>query len=119
MDDSTKFIFYWILITFVLSAIIGVFWGIVALFQRKTMEQSFYLFIHSLFGGLLGGLLGSIVGLVIGSIIIFVTSAKPDFISYDIIAIMMGIIAFFICWIIGILIGGIKFGISDLNKSGN
>ena len=111
-------IFYWILLTFVLSAIIGVFWGIVALFQRKTMEQSFYSFIHSFLGGLLGGLLGSIIGLVIGSIIVVVTS-ETDFVSYDIIAIMMGVITFFTCCIIGILVGGIKSGISDLNKGGN
>lgn len=122
MDDSTKLIFYWILITLILSAIIGVYFAIVALFKRKTMEQSFYSFIYSLCGGFLGGLAGSLLGLPLGWIVSAIIPLERS--SIFLIGNTWGkaigfAMTFFLCWIIGIFVGGIKSGITYLNKGGN
>ncbi len=122
MDDSTKLIFYWILITFILSAIIGVFFAIAALFKRKTMERSFYSFIYSLCGGFLGALAGSLLGLLLGWIVSAIIPLERS--SIFLIGNTWGkaigfAITFLLCWIIGIFVGGIKSGITYLNKGGN
>ncbi len=115
MDGLTYLIFRWILVTFVLSAIIGVFFAIAAFFYRKTMEQSFLLFKSSMCGGLLGGLLlGSIVGCIIGFVVAIFTPAQPSIIVFSglepVVAFMETFrVSWIICTILGAIYGGLKY----------
>ena len=116
MDGLTYLIFRWILVTFVLSTIIGVFWATIeVLLNGKTIEQSFLLLRSSVCGGLIGGLLlGSIIGCIIGFVVAIFTPAQPNIIVFSglepVVAFMEVFRASWIfCTIYGAIFGGIKY----------
>ena len=105
-------IFDWILVTVVLSAIIGIFFTSFAVYIKKTKRKSDSVFWQSFFGGLLGGLLGSIIGCIVGAII----TPKGDDLFLGLSA--FGEIMFFVkvfkifwisCTIIGATLGGLRY----------
>ncbi|WP_036482016.1 hypothetical protein [Myxosarcina sp. GI1] len=63
----------------------------------------------------MGDLLGAVAGPLVACIIYIITSGKPDFISYDIYAMLYVFIGFLVCLIVGIVVGAVKSGIERLD----
>lgn len=102
-------IILFILATISLSAIMGLFFVLANLLNKRRDSQDWdLLFVDVCFGGFIGGILGSIVGLIVCAIAVSLTS-EPD-------GLMLGLAAFgyfyivsifLICWFIGILVGAV------------
>ncbi|MEM7759790.1 MAG: hypothetical protein AAF298_16925 [Cyanobacteria bacterium P01_A01_bin.40] len=100
-------IILFLLATISLSAIIGLFYVLANLPNKRRDSQSWDLFIDVCFGGFIGGILGSIVGLIVCEIAVALTP-EPDGLMMGVGAFGYIVFTFLICWFIGILAGAVK-----------
>lgn len=97
-----------LLSTITLSAIIGTIYGVVTLAKKKSIAESFNLFIYSFLGGLLGAFIGSSVGFALGWVIYQIIPLDSGFMFNTFSKDIGAAITFLICWFLGTVIGGIK-----------
>ena len=107
-------------VTVVPSAIIGMFFVIWSLLNRKTARQCCNIFVYSFIGGIIGGLAGALLGLIIGNIIAAITPHDPSFLgapslSKAITFMIYFLLVLFVCVFIGAILGGIYY----VKKGGN
>jgi hypothetical protein len=70
-----------ILTIFVLSAILGAFFTIIAFLNKKTIKQSFNVFFYYFLGSVIGGLFGLLIGFIIGWIVTIIIPDEASFLG--------------------------------------
>ena len=96
-----------LLATIIFSAIIALFPSINSLLNRSTVGNSFNSFMYSFLGGLLGGFTGATIGFLSGCLFSLIIPPQL-YLGSEIMFYALWLITFiFLCWLIGILIGGI------------
>lgn len=107
MASTLKFLNFqtMVRVTCALSITFGLCYFISALLQEKSAEEAIKLGVFCFLRGILGGILGSIIGMILCLIVYKLTAGEPDFISYDIFAMMYGATAFIVCWLFGVFVG--------------
>ncbi|PSB08386.1 hypothetical protein C7B62_16990 [Pleurocapsa sp. CCALA 161] len=108
-----KYIFFLILTSITISAILGLIWSIFYLLFAKNIKAGFQLFLSSFFGGFLGAMFGLIIGYLVGLFStnfvhpdIFVIDASPFYILFFT----------FVFWIVGIIAGAVLGGLTFLKS---
>lgn len=92
-----------ILISIVISAIIGLFWVSCCIIISKSIQTTIIIYRYSFSGGLIGGIAGSVIGYLVGE-----TAENGSILIGPPLALIYW---FFSCWIAGIIVGAITGGL--------
>jgi uncharacterized protein YacL len=103
-----------ILTIFVLSAILGAFFTIIAFLNKKTIKQSFNVFFYSFVGGIIGRLFGLLIGFIIGWIVAAIVPDEASFLgapsfSKAIVFFMTFLLILFFCICTGAILGAMDY----------